>query len=50
MKPGNRQCIDMVPIHAKRLLWKMGERFCFIMPFCHSAERHFVFGKKNDFT
>jgi hypothetical protein len=27
MKPGNRQFIDMVPIHTKRLLWKMGERF-----------------------
>jgi D-methionine transport system ATP-binding protein len=36
----------MVPIHTKQnLLWKMGERFDFTMPFCHCAERHFPFGK-----
>ncbi len=34
MKPGNRQFIEMVPIHTKQLLWEMGERFILIMPFC----------------
>ena len=50
MKPGNRQFIDMVPIHTKRLLWKMGERFGLVMPFCHCAERLFLFYQKYVFN
>lgn len=34
MKPGNRQFIEMVPIHTKQMLWEMGERIRFMMPFC----------------
>lgn len=48
MKPGNRQFIDMVPIHTKRMLWKMGERFDLL---CLSAivQKGFFFSIKSMF-
>lgn len=30
--------IEMVPIHTKRMLWKMGERIILMMPFCLCRE------------
>jgi hypothetical protein len=42
MKPGNRQFIEMVPIHTKQMLWKMGEGFI-SDAFLPSAERLFNF-------
>lgn len=48
MKPGNRQFIEMVPIHTKRLLWEMGER---IKSLCLSAilQKGFFFYPKRMF-
>lgn len=50
MKPGNRQFIDMVPIHTKRFALEDGREDVFTMPFCHFAERLFRFFQKNDIT
>jgi hypothetical protein len=49
MKPGNRQYnfyIEMVPIHAKRLLWEMGERNVFYDAFLPMQMGFFFFKKE----
>jgi hypothetical protein len=35
--------IEMVPIHTKRMLWKMGERSLFTMPFCLCRKAFLIF-------
>lgn len=39
MKPGNHHFNDSVPIHTKRMLWKMGERIVYyaFLPLCRKA-------------
>jgi hypothetical protein len=52
MKPGNRHENEMVPSHAKQLLWEMREWMIVIFddniqPFCSFAEGLFIIEKED---